>query len=81
MGYGQGFYDFSEGGLMFTAPNQLIYTDNDPSEDIQYFGFTLFFHPDFIRNYSLGRNIKRYGFFSYDTNEALHLSEKEKRLL
>jgi hypothetical protein len=47
---------------MFTAPNQLIYTDNDPSEDIQYFGFTLFFHPDFIRNYSLGRNIKRYGF-------------------
>ncbi|MDI9864239.1 helix-turn-helix transcriptional regulator [Flectobacillus sp. DC10W] len=81
MGYGQGFYDFSEGGLMFTAPNQLIYTDNDPSEDIQYFGFTLFFHPDFIRNYSLGRNIKRYGFFSYDTNEALHLSEKEKKVI
>lgn len=81
MGYGQGFYDFSEGGLMFTAPNQLIYTDNDPSEDIQYFGFTLFFHPDFIRNYSLGRNIKRYGFFSYDTNEALHLSEKEKKII
>ncbi|NBB28788.1 AraC family transcriptional regulator [Cellulophaga sp. BC115SP] len=81
MGYGQGFYDFSEGGLMFTAPNQLIYTDNDPNEDIQYFGFTLFFHPDFIRNYSLGRNIKRYGFFSYDTNEALHLSEKEKKVI
>lgn len=81
MGYGQGFYDFSEGGLMFTAPNQLIYTDNDHSEDIQYFGFTLFFHPDFIRNYSLGRNIKRYGFFSYDTNEALHLSEKEKKVI
>ena len=38
-------------------------------------------HPDFIRNYSLGKNIKKYGFFSYDTNEALHLSESEKNII
>ncbi|MCS3529153.1 AraC family transcriptional regulator [Chryseobacterium sp. JUb7] len=74
MGYGQGYYDFNEGGMMFTAPNQILSTD----EDAQYFGFTLFIHPDFIRNYPLAQNIKKYGFFSYDTNEALHLSEKEK---
>jgi AraC-like DNA-binding protein len=35
-------------------------------------------HPDFIRNYPLGKTIKNYGFFSYAINEALHLSEKER---
>lgn len=77
MGYGQGYYDFNEGGMMFTAPNQLLTTD----ENAEYFGYTLFIHPDFIRNYPLAKNIKKYGFFSYDTNEALHLSEKEKALI
>ncbi|KQO34409.1 AraC family transcriptional regulator [Flavobacterium sp. Leaf82] len=79
MGYGQGYYDFNEGGLMFTSPNQLIFTDNE--EGVEYFGFTLLFHPDFIRNYPLGKNIKKYGFFSYDTNEALHLSDSEKTII
>jgi AraC-like DNA-binding protein len=35
-------------------------------------------HPDFLRNYTLGKQIKSYGFFSYTSAEALHLSEKEK---
>jgi AraC-like DNA-binding protein len=77
MGYGQGYYDFNEGGMMFTAPNQVLTTD----ENAEYFGYTLFIHPDFLRNYPLAKNIKKYGFFSYDTNEALHLSEKEKTLI
>jgi AraC-like DNA-binding protein len=77
MGYGQGYYDFNEGGMMFTAPNQVLTTD----ENAKYFGYTLFIHPDFLRNYPLAKNIKKYGFFSYDTNEALHLSEKEKTLI
>ncbi len=77
MGYGQGYYDFNEGGMMFTAPNQVLATD----EKAEYFGYTLFIHPDFLRNYPLAKNIKKYGFFSYDTNEALHLSEKEKTLI
>jgi len=77
MGYGQGYYDFNEGGMMFTAPNQVLTTD----ENAEYFGYTLFIHPDFLRNYPLAKNIKKYGFFSYDTNEALHLSEKEKMLI
>lgn len=79
MGYGQGYYDFNEGGMMFTAPNQLITIEEDSG--VKYCGFTLFIHPDFIRNYPLGKSIKKYGFFSYDTNEALHLSEKEKKLI
>ncbi len=77
MGYGQGYYDFNEGGMMFTAPNQLIYTD----DRAEYYGYTLVFHADLIRNYALGGTIKKYGFFSYDTNEALHLSEKEKKVI
>ncbi|MEI3800668.1 MULTISPECIES: helix-turn-helix domain-containing protein [unclassified Chitinophaga] len=75
MGYGQGYYDFDEGGMVFTAPNQLITIPNEAVHE----GFSLLFHPDFIRNYPLGQKIKQYGFFSYDTNEALHLSEKERQ--
>lgn len=75
MGYGQGYYDFDEGGMIFTAPNQLI---SIIGNDMDYEGISLLIHPDFIRNYPLGKNIKSYGFFSYETNEALHLSDKEK---
>ncbi|QNR83826.1 AraC family transcriptional regulator [Pedobacter riviphilus] len=77
MGYGQGYYDFNEGGMMFTSPNQLIYADNEA----KYYGATLLFHPDLIRNYPLGSTIKKYGFFSYETNEALFLSDKEKKII
>ncbi|MFP3595562.1 helix-turn-helix domain-containing protein [Chryseobacterium sp. SIMBA_029] len=77
MGYGQGYYDFNEGGMMFTAPNQILSTN----EEAEYHGYTLLMHPDFIRNYPLAKNIKKYGFFSYDTNEALHLSDKEKKVV
>ncbi|KAF2336192.1 helix-turn-helix domain-containing protein [Flavobacterium daemonense] len=79
MGYGQGYYDFTEGGLMFASPSQLIFTENE--EGVEYGGYTLLFHPDFIRNYPLGKSIKKYGFFSYDTNEALHLSDSEKTII
>lgn len=75
--YGQHYYDFDEGGLVFTAPNQVIAVD----DDTEYFGYTLLVHPDFLRGYPLGRNIKNYGFFSYDANEALHLSDKEKSII
>ncbi|NIF05991.1 helix-turn-helix transcriptional regulator [Chryseobacterium sp. Tr-659] len=77
MGYGQGYYDFNEGGMMFTAPGQILSTD----ENAEYSGYTLLVHPDFIRSYPLGKNIKNFGFFSYDTNEALHLSDQEKMII
>jgi len=41
-------------------------------------GFTVLFHPDFLAGYPLAKKIKKYGFFSYSVNEALHLSDKEK---
>lgn len=73
--YGQGFYDFDEGGMVFTAPNQIvgstaIYKGNE--------GYSLIFHQDFLHGYPLAAKIKQYGFFSYASNEALHLSEQER---
>jgi AraC family transcriptional activator of pobA len=73
--YGQGYYDFDEGSLMFTAPDQVVghiesYTDNE--------GLSLFIHPDFLQGYPLAAKVKQFGFFSYASNEALHLSEQER---
>lgn len=76
--YGQGYYDFEEGGLAFLAPNQLVTMTGD---DSSYEGYTLYFHVDLIRNYQLGKNIRQYGFFAYAVNEALFLSEKEKTVI
>jgi len=76
--YGQGHYDFEEGGLAFLKPKQIVF----PPEDIEsYEGIALYFHPDFIRNYPLGKTINQYGFFSYDVSEALFLSAKEKEVI
>ena len=74
--YGQDYYDFDEGGLLFAAPNQIIGSYSDTAECTA--GYALLIHPDFFRNYPLGKKIKQYGFFSYSANEALHLSDKEK---
>ena len=76
--YGQGYYDFQEGGLAFLGPNQLV---TMPADENSYQGYALFFHPDFIRNYPLGKTISKYGFFSYAVAEALFLSDKEKNII
>jgi AraC-like DNA-binding protein len=77
--YGQGYYDFEEGGLAFLAPNQIVVMSDEKSGG--YEGYSLFFHPDLIRNYQLGNNIHKYGFFSYAVSEALFLSDKEKKVI
>lgn len=75
--YGQGYYDFSEGGMLFAAPNQLIANCGSDVEETCSM-YTLLVHPDFLLNYPLANKIKQYGFFSYAANEALHLSDEEK---
>ncbi|MFT5779563.1 MAG: AraC-like DNA-binding protein [Crocinitomicaceae bacterium] len=78
--YGRNSYDFEEGTLVFMAPEQIVSFD-DPIEELDDSGWTILFHPDLIRKSELGKSIKEYAFFSYDVNEALHLSEKEKQFL
>ncbi|WP_394772892.1 helix-turn-helix domain-containing protein [Flavobacterium sp.] len=72
--YGQNYYDFGEGGLVFTAPNQLFESPSDQPSS----GHLLLIHPDLFLSYPLAKKIKEFGFFSYSANEALHLSDKEK---
>lgn len=74
--YGQGYYDFDEGGLLFVSPGQVIGSEDD--DDVVCSAYTLLIHPDFFLGYPLSKNVKQYGFFSYSTNETLHLSEDEK---
>jgi len=77
--YGQGYYDFDEGGLLFASPGQVIGgTENEDSVCSEY---TLLIHPDFFLGFSLAKKISQYGFFSYATNETLHLSESEKNTI
>ena len=79
MKYGQNYYDFDEGVMTFFSPGQIISTEI--TDDMAICGWWLVIHPDFIRNYQLGKNIKSYGYFSYAVNEALHLSEKEEAMV
>ena len=77
--YGLGNYDYEEGTLIFLAPGQVI---GQNSEDYyQPKGNALVFHPDLLIGTSLGKNIDGYRFFSYAVNEALHLSEDERKII
>jgi AraC-like DNA-binding protein len=76
--YGQGYYDFEEGGLAFLSPNQVV-TMSDNKDGYQ--GYALYFHPDLIRGYALAGMIHQYGFFAYQVSEALFLSDKERMVI
>ncbi len=78
--YGRNSYDFDDGVLIFTAPQQII-TVKKPQELNQVKGWMLYFHPDLIRNTALGSKIDSYNFFNYEVHEALHLSETEQNTL
>jgi AraC-like DNA-binding protein len=78
LNYGRNTYDFQEGTLIFTSPGQTLQFDSEqhtPDEE----AWSILFHPDLIRKSELGRNIDNYTFFSYESNEALHLSDEEKK--
>ena len=78
--YGRQYYDYQEGTLVCLAPGQVIgFEDN--GEVFQPKGWALVFHPDLIRGTALGQHIREYSYFSYEVNEALHLSERERELV
>ena len=74
--YGRQYYDYQEGTVVGFAPGQV--TGIELKDGTRPLAHGLLFHPDLIRGTALGRDIKRYSFFSYESNEALHLSEEEK---
>ena len=79
--YGRKPIDFNEGSLICLGPNQIITIESEIDTQLLTEGWGIFFHPDLIRNTSLNNKMKEYSFFSYEVSEALHLSDKEKRLL
>jgi len=75
--YGRTDYDFSEGSLMFTAPNQVL----SPGIENKVEGWAIYIHPDFLHGSSKGRQLTSYTFFGYDTHECLHISDAEEKVL
>src|SRR6478735_369148 len=78
--YGRHTYDCQQGTLVFLAPGQVAGI-NSNGEIYQPKGYALVFHPDLIHGTSLGRHIQDYTFFGYQSNEALHLSERERKIV
>ena len=77
MKYGCQSYDYEDGTLVFISPGQ-VYGIDSKGKIIKPSGKALVFHPDLMINTDLMRKIKDYTFFSYDVNEALHLSKRER---
>jgi AraC-like DNA-binding protein len=80
LSYGRHMYDYQEGTLVFFAAGQVAGM-NSNGETYQPKGYALIFHPDLIHGTSLGKHIQDYNFFSYQSNEALHLSERERKIV
>lgn len=79
LSYGRTRYDFDEMTITSFEPGQVIHVEQELYGEATVFPrwTALVFHPDFIKRTNLGRNIGRYEFFSYNSTEALHLSQQE----
>lgn len=75
--YGRREYDYQENTLVFVSPGQILGHPADGST-YQAKGWCLYFSPELLRGTQLGQHMQDYTFFSYDVNEALHLSLQER---
>ena len=78
MRYGRQKYDYDKGTVTSFAPGQVVETKMNKNVMPKARG--LLFHPDLIKGTQLGKEIRNYSFFSYSSNEALHLSEQEREI-
>lgn len=78
--YGRHTYDYQEGTLVFLAPGQVAGI-NSTGELYQPKGYAMVFHADIIHGTHLGQHMQDYSFFGYQSNEALHLSERERKIV
>ncbi|EGU50888.1 transcriptional regulator, AraC family protein [Vibrio nigripulchritudo ATCC 27043] len=74
--YGRTKYDCSNGTMLFIAPEQQL---SGVGIKVDSVARTICFHEDYIRGHKLQEEIKKYHFFNYSVNEALHLSPKEEK--
>lgn len=78
--YGKQTYDYQEGTLVFVSPGQMIDVVNK-SDEYQPMGHGLVFHPDLLMGTPLASLMGDYNFFNYQSNEALHISQREKQIV
>ena len=78
--YGREKYDYQEGTVVSFKPGQVVEVEWDESRPMPP-SRGLLFHPDLFFGTQLGRRINDYTFFDYDQREALHLSEREQRMV
>lgn len=78
--YGNSYYDYEDGTLVFISPGQLYGVDSNGFKT-KPSGLAIVFHPDLLAGTALNKNIKSYSFFSYEVKEALHLSKKEREMV
>jgi AraC family transcriptional regulator, transcriptional activator of pobA len=76
--YGRTKYDHENGSMSFVKPRQVMEIKNLEFEEE---GFLILFHEDFLNGHSLHSEIKKYNYFEYEVNEALHLSPKEEEMI
>jgi AraC family transcriptional activator of pobA len=76
--YGKTSYDHEAGALSFVKPRQVMeITDLQLVE----MAFVLIIHEDYLLGHALHAEIKKYSFFDYEVNEALHLAPREEQIL
>jgi AraC family transcriptional regulator, transcriptional activator of pobA len=76
--YGKTKYDHDRGWMYFVKPGQLL-----KARRLRFAekGFAIHIHEDFLMGHPLFSEIKKYNFFDYEVNEALHLSPREKEVM
>ncbi|WP_285059726.1 helix-turn-helix domain-containing protein [Pedobacter ginsengisoli] len=76
--YGRTKYDHENGSMSFVKPRQVIEMKNLEFEED---GFLIYIHEDLLNGHPLHNEIRKYGYFDYEANEALHLSPKEEQII
>jgi len=76
--YGRTKYDHDNGSMYFTRPRQVVEINNLESAEKAFF---IMVHEDFFIGHHLHAEVKRYGYFDYEINEAVHLSPKEEQIM
>ncbi|RPD44361.1 AraC family transcriptional regulator [Hymenobacter sediminis] len=76
--YGKTSYDHEAGALSFVKPRQVIQITDLQLVDM---AFVIIVHEDYLLGHPLHAEIKKYGFFEYEVNEALHLAPREEQIL
>lgn len=78
MHYGKTKYDHDRGSMSFVKPQQKVVFENVQLEEK---GFLLILHEDFLPGTVLYNEVRKYGYFDYEINEALHLSPSEEDII